>query len=71
MIGSAWLIEAFTKDITNDLIFLNIARKSKRGRMKVKQHLSQIVRTYSHLKELSEDFDYRFQIVLFNGRRSI
>lgn len=54
-IGSCWLFTSFVKDVTNDLHQLNLAGKSKRGRMNVKERFCNLVQVYTNLKELSSN----------------
>lgn len=52
-IGSCWLFVSFAKDITSDLDLLNIAGKSNRSRLKIRERFCNIVQVHSNVKELS------------------
>lgn len=55
LLGSCWLFISFAEDIQNDLSALNIRRRSKQNSMLAKQHLRDIVKAFSDVKELSID----------------
>lgn len=53
MVGSCWLIMAFVKDISNDLLKLYMGRASYRYRWELKVRFCSIIQLYSELKQLS------------------
>lgn len=51
--GSCWLVNAFIKDITNDLINFK-AKKKRDAQLKAKAHLYKVIKDFADVKQLSE-----------------
>lgn len=62
-IGSCLLFISFTKDITNDLVMLNIGGLSKRGRdQHMRMHFLNIIKLHSVVKQLRASRGMRFHL---------
>lgn len=54
LIGTSWLMIAFVKDISDELLKLNIRRASHRHRWELKVRFCSVVQLYADVKQLSK-----------------